>query len=526
VVNLPVLSEKGDVSDWIAAGGTREQLEGLAAACLAWTPPAPELSPAPTGTTAATGATEAPADLHQLVSLLVEAIKPGATSKNKKQRDPSPSPAELANDYLNKHWTSPDGKLLLRYWRGAWYVFNGTCYRELPLSDLEAIVSGYLQDRKDCPQTTAQRNTVIANVKALCLIDHAVNPPAFIGPGDPPGGSDIIPLQNGMLSLNALVNGDDELQPLSPALFCLYALPVSYVRGAQCPQWLSFLQKTVPDDGVRELLQLVFGLAFVPDQRAQKFFVLTGDGGGGKSTTVKIMEAIVGPENCSHVDLASFASTFALSATIGKLLNICDDLDESGRSVEGKLREYTGNNAIEVERKYAPAFNFIPSAKLIFCANTTPRFRDRTEATWRRLMLIPFNVKIPEDEQDKQYAEKYLLPEMDGIFQWAIAGYVKLLRRGWRFPEPKICKDAKDDHRLESNPARAYLLEHVSDGHNEGIATADLYQRYQDHCDKSGYKPVGERSFGKEVAAVFGKDRRERAPGGARGYIYRGLWID
>lgn len=40
VLDLPGLPEKGDVADWIAAGGTREALEELAAAAPEWTPEA------------------------------------------------------------------------------------------------------------------------------------------------------------------------------------------------------------------------------------------------------------------------------------------------------------------------------------------------------------------------------------------------------------------------------------------------------------------------------------------------------
>jgi hypothetical protein len=39
VVVLPGLPAKGDVSDWVQQGGTREQLEALADAAMAWSPP-------------------------------------------------------------------------------------------------------------------------------------------------------------------------------------------------------------------------------------------------------------------------------------------------------------------------------------------------------------------------------------------------------------------------------------------------------------------------------------------------------
>ncbi|HEX7422873.1 MAG TPA: AAA family ATPase [Terriglobales bacterium] len=47
VVNLPGLAEKGDVSDWFAAGHTLEELQSLVDATATWVP---SLTPAPTGT--------------------------------------------------------------------------------------------------------------------------------------------------------------------------------------------------------------------------------------------------------------------------------------------------------------------------------------------------------------------------------------------------------------------------------------------------------------------------------------------
>lgn len=40
VIELPGLADHGDVSDWLAADGTREQLEALVDAAPLWTPAA------------------------------------------------------------------------------------------------------------------------------------------------------------------------------------------------------------------------------------------------------------------------------------------------------------------------------------------------------------------------------------------------------------------------------------------------------------------------------------------------------
>jgi hypothetical protein len=40
VLELPGLEPKGDVSDWLQAGGSREELDRLADEAPEWTPPA------------------------------------------------------------------------------------------------------------------------------------------------------------------------------------------------------------------------------------------------------------------------------------------------------------------------------------------------------------------------------------------------------------------------------------------------------------------------------------------------------
>src|SRR5438094_5049814 len=63
IVDLPDLPEKGDVSDWIAAGGTREALEALVAA-------APSAGAGPNGTATTPTGTPPPAKVSQATLLL------------------------------------------------------------------------------------------------------------------------------------------------------------------------------------------------------------------------------------------------------------------------------------------------------------------------------------------------------------------------------------------------------------------------------------------------------------------------
>lgn len=61
--------------------------------------------------------------------------------------------------------------------------------------------------------------------------------------------------------------------------------------------------------------------------------------------------------------------------------------------------------------------------------NHKPTIRGTDNAIWRRIKLIPFNVTIPLEEQDKALGGK-LLTELPGILAWAVRGCLDWQRDG------------------------------------------------------------------------------------------------
>ena len=51
-------------------------------------------------------------------------------------------------------------------------------------------------------------------------------------------------------------------------------------------------------------------------------------------------------------------------------------------------------------------WQFEPTHKIFLATNHKPEIRDTDNAIWRRVRLIPFNVTIPDAEQDRQLLEK------------------------------------------------------------------------------------------------------------------------
>jgi phage/plasmid-associated DNA primase len=163
---------------------------------------------------------------------------------------------------------------------------------------------------------------------------------------------------------------------------------------------------------------------------------------------------------------------------------------------------------------------------MLLATNNRPRFNDRSEGLWRRMAVIPFNRRVEVAERvfgmDKPEWWK-ASGELPGVFNWALAGLIRLRRNG-RFIEPEKSKEALEDYKTEVNPARAFLEANCETNHMASIPAMELYDAYKKWCHERNYRPLGERVFGKEVFRVFPVTRKARVRNAAqRFWSYDGI---
>src|SRR5207248_773655 len=120
-------------------------------------------------------------------------------------------------------------------------------------------------------------------------------------------------------------------------------------------------------------------------------------------------------------------------------------------------------DAVEVNRKYLPSLTVSLGVRFIFSANSLPRLRDRSDAIWRRLLLLPFDRVIPESDRRREFTSAgFWAGELPGMFNWALEGLMRLRERHWQFTEPEMCRRAVAAHREECNPAAEFLSDKVT----------------------------------------------------------------
>ena len=474
---------------------------------------------------------------------VVDATALADDSNDHRTREAQDDPHRLACVYLRGSAGRAKFRWALAFWRDEWWLWEGERYRLLTDSEVAAQVTAAIKrefDRlasvrcrlaKDNPKphvvakvTRGLVSNVLQALKSLVLIPSGTEQPTWIGAGR--DRKRVIALQNGLLDLAALLaDRPDALTAHSSDWFSSVCLPYAWDRNASCPQFLGFLQEIFEGDAERvNLLQEWFGLCLVGDTGFQKFLILLGEGANGKTVVLTVLTKVLGEPNVSHVPLELFGLRFQLASTLGKLANIVSEIGDCNRVDEAILKSFVAGEPVHIDRKHRDAIQVPVTARLILATNNLPPFADRSSGLWRRLVILPMRVVIPADRQDRQLTGR-LLEELPGIFNWAVEGWRRLLAQK-QFTEPKVCRDALDEHRVSTNPARAFLTDEMRFCAGVRTPCRDAYWQYQLWCTEHGFKPMDDRQFGKDVLRLYPRVVRERERGGrqdSRPWIYVGL---
>jgi putative DNA primase/helicase len=81
---------------------------------------------------------------------------------------------------------------------------------------------------------------------------------------------------------------------------------------------------------------------------------------------------------------------------------------------EGTIKQITGSDPVTCRLMRENFWTYTPEFKVFFATNHRPNIKGDDHGIWRRIRLIPFDVTIPDGQQDKQLLSK-LEAEMLGI---------------------------------------------------------------------------------------------------------------
>ena len=282
--------------------------------------------------------------------------------------------------------------------------------------------------------------------------------------------------------------------------------PEEKTSGVEVEKWLQF---AIPNPEDRQMLLEYCGYCLTRDVRMQKFLILVGSGGSGKSTLIRLLETILGDDNLSHVSLKELGQRFASYGLMGKLVNSCADLEVTALEDTSTLKKILGEDAIRAEAKGKDAVSFKSYAKLLFSTNELPLvLSERSNGFFRRVMILTMDQR---PERARADFLDVLQGEADYFLHLCVDALVRMYADG-KIHESPASIEAVKSLRNDSDSAEAFLSERCEQN-GERTERGKIFSQYESWCYTSGRTSLSRTSFYRSLRA---KGIKEISSGGQR----------
>jgi len=449
----------------------------------------------------------------------------------------SDDPRYLARQWLEENFQSSRGRLL-HYCNEDWWLYAGFQYEQMPEKALDSQLTAFL-DRYEFVQQKGQTteckpfrmtkrfvDDVKFNLRTLCFLDIPDNSyrPFRINGKEFVDTTQAISFRNGIYHVES-----GKFEVISPDLFVISPLPYDYWPDAECPQWRAFVDDIFNGDGQSiNLLQEWFGYNLVASNHMESMMFLYGGRAAGKSTTVDVLQAVLGPQGYTAIDIADLTSQFGFDGLAGKYAIIISEDRPTQRS-EGnkalyKIKQITGRDTIIIRRKYKSAINIKPFFKITYVANELLDVSDESGSFKRRLNLLHFP-NCYDENPDRRLKDR-LVKEAPGIAAWAIGGLQRLLESN-RFTLPAKSKEHMDDIETLGNPLQMMVREHCIAKEGTFSTSNELYDLHKAVYEENQIRPFSRIQFGIKLKSVLpvGVVKERRRVAGELMYGYAGIAI-
>jgi len=170
----------------------------------------------------------------------------------------------------------------------------------------------------------------------------------------------------------------------------------------------------------------------------------------------------------------------------GKLLNIGTEM--SGRINSAVAKQLASNEAIECRLPYGKPFILKQYARLMFLTNVLPTDVENTSAFYRRFLIIPFNISIPEEKQNKNLHKEIIRDELPGIMNLVLDGMDRLIENQ-NFTKSETVSKAIEGFKSESNTVLLFIEDkQLIASAEDYISLADLFSSYKRFCTDGAYR--------------------------------------
>jgi putative DNA primase/helicase len=299
--------------------------------------------------------------------------------------------------------------------------------------------------------------------------------------------------------------------------------PVRYDPDAKAPRFDSFISEILPDDEIRAYVQRHAGYAASAVIREHTLPVWLGGGSNGKSTLAEVFQAVLGdyagamPEGFLAERKHDKHET-EIARLRGMRLAVASETKEGCSLDEAKLKRLTGGDTLTAHYMHKDHFQFAPSAKFVLFTNHEPRLRGIDEGIRRRVVLVPFDVTIPEARRDGSLKDRVVSDEGAGVLAWIVRGAIDWYQRGEKLMPPARIVDATRDYHTRHDGVGRFIAECCRRGapveREDRITLGKLHAAFVCWARDAGVSNVPLRDFSDAIRA-HGLDASQKS-GSAR----------
>lgn len=302
----------------------------------------------------------------------------------------------------------------------------------------------------------------------------------------------VINVRNGLIDLRA-----KRLIKHSPDIISTLQLNCSYIEGAECPNWIRYVSTLCSDmDGNTDseklaVLQEWTGLLLsnVTVSRTKKCLVLTSPlGNTGKSVYLYVLGHILGIENTINIPIQKMSDRFAMSDLCGKRADLVGDQTSEDIEDSSGFKQLTGGDGVKIEFKGKQSFNWEFTGGVVVCCNDLPTFTDdKGGHIFERLTILPCERVIPKESRDGNLSHK-LLKEADGILNWALEGLYRLKANRFKFSPCTASDKVLAGYRSRLDTLYAFIDENytVTECSKDRIKKTEFENNYIKWCEANG----------------------------------------
>ncbi|MFE7112885.1 phage/plasmid primase, P4 family [Streptomyces sp. NPDC057575] len=286
------------------------------------------------------------------------------------------------------------------------------------------------------------------------------------------------------------------------------------------PRWESFLRDTFGDDEkgleTTRFLHLLLGYSITGDVGAQVLPFLYGSGANGKSVLLEVMTQILGDyANAAPPGFLMEKGKFTehsteLTELHGRRIVVCSELKPNDKFNEARVKLLTGGDTITARRMRQNFFTFTPTHKLWLLGNHRPEVGTGGHAFWRRMRIIPFERRVPDERKIDNLAAELVHDEGPGILHWLIDGARQYLATRDPLTGPASVRVATAAYETTEDHIGRFITERCTKG-TDGRPNPELrveqkllYETYGRWCSDEGIRPSTSRAFASRIRQDLG----------------------